>query len=108
MKTKRNTDRLRRQNLSARFNLRSVCSSWVRRYRAEAAAVVESGREVYQNTVDRMAEIRCNEDIFLLQEAKVKLFAARDHIVYYLVRSASHRLMPATSVLTEKMNRLLG
>lgn len=62
---------------SCSFTLCSVCSLWVRRYRAEAAAVVEGSREAYQNNVDRMAEIKRNENLCLLQEAKVKQLAAR-------------------------------
>lgn len=42
------------------------------RHRAEATAIVEDGREAYQNAVDRLAEIKSSETLFLLQKVKVK------------------------------------
>lgn len=52
------------------------------RHRAEATDIVEEGREAYQNAVDRLAEIKCGETLFLLQKAKVKIVGCkRPHCV---------------------------
>lgn len=101
-----NADRLQIQKRAPLPNLRPVCSLWIGRHRAEATAIVEDGREAYQNAVDRLAEIKCSENLFLLQKAKVKQLAARDHIVCCLLRGAGNPLTSATSVHPKKMNTL--
>lgn len=53
------------------MNLFSVCSLWVTRCRAEAHTKIVELEQEYQNTVERLADVKRHEDLVLLSKAKV-------------------------------------
>lgn len=47
-------------------------SSWVARYSEEIRAVIHGSEEEYQNAVERLADVKRHQNIFLLKRATVR------------------------------------
>lgn len=58
------------------LHLLSVFRLWVARYRVDASAKILESEQVYQDTVDRLADIKRHERLCLLQKAQVQFICS--------------------------------
>lgn len=63
------------------LHLLSVFRLWISRYKVEASAKILESEQVYQDTVDRLADVRRHESLCLLQKAQVQFICSvNDHM----------------------------
>lgn len=73
---------------------------WVARYRVQASANILESEQVYQDTVDRLADIRRHERLCLLRKAQVQsICSVNDNMnsIYALCLSVCPSIQPHAS-----------